>query len=168
MQNERANDMSNQAGKQEPIKLLFVCHGNICRSPMAERVMKHLVAQAGLVDKYEIASAAMQTDAIGSPLYPPARRELAAHGIDGDGHRARLMTKADYAHYDLVLGMDEENRDDFMWLTGNDPDGKFRLLMSYTGVNRDVADPWYTRDFTATWNDVWSGCSALLAQLEAR
>lgn len=148
------------------MKILFVCHGNICRSPMAEAVMKYLVREAGREGEFEIDSAAMRTDEIGSGVYPPARRELAAHGITDFTHSARLMTLADYAHCDMVVGMDAENEEDVRELTRGDPDGKFRLLMSFTGERRGVADPWYTRDFSATWRDVLAGCSALLSQLK--
>ena len=150
--------------QENKVKILFVCHGNICRSPMAERVMKHLVAESGMEEKFEIASAAMRTDAIGCQMYSPARRELEAHGVNGDGHEARLMTLADYDYYDLIIGMDEENERDIMRLTKNDPQNKFRLLMSYVGLAREVADPWYTRDFTQTWLDVNNACSALLRE----
>ena len=145
--------------------ILFVCHGNICRSTMAEAVFKHLVHEAGLDDAFEIDSAAMWTDELGHLIYPPARRELERHGVAPGNHRARLMKLGDYAHFDWIVGMDEENERDVLRLTGGDPDGKFRRLLSFAGIEREVADPWYTRDFSATWDDVQTGCRALLAFL---
>ena len=147
------------------IRILFVCHGNICRSPMAEFVMKHLVAKAGRTGEFEIASAATSTEEIGNPVYPPARAKLAEHGIGCAGKTARQLTKADYGKYDLLIGMDSANIRNMNRICGGDPDGKIRLLLDYIGEHRDVADPWYTRDFEATWWDVLSGCTALLQQL---
>ena len=146
-------------------KILFVCHGNICRSPMAEFVMKNIVSKAGLCSEFEIASAATSTEEIGSPVYPNARRKLAEHGIDCSGKTARQLTKEDYSRYDLLIGMDSANLRNMLRICGGDPDGKIRLLLDYIGEHRDVADPWYTRDFEATWRDVLSGCTALLQQL---
>ena len=147
------------------IKILFVCHGNICRSPMAEFVMKQLVAQAGLAGQFEIASAATSTEEIGNPVYPPARRKLAEHGIGCAGKTARQLCAADYQKYDLLVGMDSANLRNMRRICGGDPQGKLHLLLDYTGRPRDVADPWYTRDFEATWQDVLSGCRALLKAL---
>jgi len=147
------------------IKILFVCHGNICRSPMAEFVMKDIVAKAGRAGEFEIASAATSTEEIGNPVYPPARAKLAEHGIGCAGKTARQLTKADYGKYDLLIGMDSANIRNMNRICGGDPDGKIRLLLDYIGEHRDVADPWYTRDFEATWRDVLSGCTALLQQL---
>lgn len=146
-------------------KILFVCHGNICRSTMAEAVFRQLVRDAGRYDTFEIDSAAMRRDELGNPIYPPARRELQRHGVAPGNHRARLMTLDDYAHFDWIVGMDDENERDVRRLTGGDPDGKFRQLLSFAGIEREVADPWYTRDFAATWDDVLTGCRALLALL---
>jgi protein-tyrosine phosphatase len=130
---------------------------------MAERVMKHLVAQAGMEDKFEIASSAMRTDAIGCSMYPSAKRELEAHGISAEGHVARLMSLEDYNYYDLIVGMDDENERDIMRLTKNDPENKFRLMMSFVGLSRGVADPWYTRNFSETWDDVNNACAEILS-----
>ena len=149
----------------ERIRILFVCHGNICRSPMAEFCMKDLVRKAGREAEFEIASAALHTDEIGNPVYPPARRELAAHGISCDGKTARLITRADYARWDYIVGMDDANRRDLRRLFPDDPDDKFSLLLDWTNHPRPVADPWYTRDFAATWRDVLAGCTALLRRL---
>ena len=147
-------------------KLLFVCHGNICRSPMAEFVMKALVQEQGLSYCYEIASAATSTEEIGNPVYPPARRMLAAHGISCAGKTARQMTKQDYAYYDLLIGMDHANLRNMRRICGGDPDGKLHLLLDYTSRPGEVADPWYTDDFQATWEDVTEGCQGLLKTLE--
>ena len=147
-------------------KILFVCHGNICRSPMAEFVMKKLVADAGLSDKFEIESAATSTEEIGNPVYPPAKRKLAEHGIGCAGKTARQMNKGDYAKFDLLIGMDSANIRNMTRICGGDPEDKIKLLLNYAGLNRDVADPWYTGDFDATWNDVTKGCRALLESLE--
>ena len=146
------------------IKILFVCHGNICRSPMAEFVMKTLLARAGLAGEAEIASAAVSAEELGNPVYPPARRELALHGIDCGNKTARRMTAADYDRYDLLVGMDRSNLSAMRRICGGDPDGKLCLLLDFTDTPRDVADPWYTRDFSQTWADVTAGCGALLRQ----
>lgn len=146
-------------------KILFVCHGNICRSPMAEFVMKDLVAKAGLADRFEIASAATSAEELGNPVYPPARRELAAHGLSCAGKTARRMMRADYDAYDLLIGMDRENMANMRRICGGDPAGKMHRLLDFTARPGDVADPWYTGDFAATWRDVEAGCTALLARL---
>ena len=144
------------------VKILFVCHGNICRSPMAEFIMKDLVKKAGLEDQFQIASAATSTEEIGNPVYPPARRKLAEHGISCAGKTARQLTKADYTRNDLLIGMDRANIRNMNRICGGDPDGKIKLLLSYTDHSGDVADPWYTGDFDATWRDVMEGCQGLL------
>ncbi len=129
---------------------------------MAEFCMKDLVRKAGVEADYEIESAALHTDEIGNPVYPPARRELAAHGISCAGKTARLATPTDYSRHDLIVGMDEANRRDMLRLFSNDPYGRISLLLDWTDHPRPVADPWYTRDFATTWRDVLAGCSALL------
>ena len=144
------------------MKILFVCHGNICRSPMAEFVMKHLAASAGMRG-LTIASAATSTEEIGNPVYPPARRKLSEHGIGCEGKTARQLTRADYDAWDLLVGMDGANLRNMRRICGGDPEGKIRLLMDFAGQPRDVADPWYTGDFEATWRDVNAGCRALLS-----
>lgn len=147
------------------IRILFVCHGNICRSPMAEFVMKKLVKDAGLSDKFEIESAATSTEEIGNPVYPPAKRKLAEHAIACAGKTARQMNAGDYTKFDLLIGMDSANIRNMTRICGGDPENKIKLLLNYAGLNRDVADPWYTGDFEATWNDVLKGCRALLEDL---
>ena len=147
------------------IKILFVCHGNICRSPMAEFVMKDLVKKKGMADQFEIASAATSTEEIGNPVYPPAKRKLKEHGISCEGKTARQMTKADYSYYDYIIAMDRFNLRNMTKFVGNDPDNKVSLMLDFTNRPGDVADPWYTGDFDATWNDVYEGCLGLLKKL---
>ena len=148
-------------------KILFVCHGNICRSPMAEFVMKDMVKKAGVEGDFEIASAATSAEAIGNPVHPGTVRKLSEHCINCAGKRARRMTRGDYAAYDFLIGMDGANIYNMKRICGGDPDGKLRLLMAYTGTARDVADPWYTGDFDAAWRDIESGCRALLDALRS-
>ena len=147
------------------MRILFVCHGNICRSPMAEFVMKHLVAEAGLSDQFEIASAATSTEEIGNPVYSPARRKLAEHGIGCEGKTARQMTRDDYRYYDKVVAMDRNNLRNLRRMFGDDTEHKISLLMDHTRRPGDVADPWYTGDFEATWRDVLEGCRGLLDEM---
>ena len=148
-------------------RILFICHGNICRSPMAEFVMKDMVRKRGLDDRFEIASAATSREEIGNPVYPPARRKLAQHGISCGGHHARQMTKEDYFRYDHIVGMDHANIRNILRITGGDPEGKVSLLLDYTvRAGQEVADPWYTGDFDETWQDVTEGCAGLLEEIE--
>ena len=147
-------------------KILFVCHGNICRSPMAEFMLKDMAEKAGLADQLVIDSAATSTEEIGNPVYPPARRKLAEHGIGCAGKTARQLRREDYDRFDLLIGMDSRNLANMRRICGGDPDGKLQLLLHYTGQTHDVADPWYTDDFDAAWRDIESGCRALLAQLK--
>ena len=143
-------------------RILFVCHGNICRSPMAEFVMKELVKKEGLEADFEIASAATSTEEIGNPVYPPARRKLAEHGIGCAGHAARQLTAGDYGCWDYLIGMDSANLRNMRRICGGDQSGKISLLLDWTDCPGDVADPWYTGDFEATWQDVLAGCRGLL------
>ena len=147
------------------IKILFVCHGNICRSPMAEFVMKDLLHKAGLEDQFQVASAATSAEELGNPVYPPARRKLAEHGIDCRGKTARQLRTGDYQHYDYLIGMDAANLRNMRRLFAGNPEQKLSLLLDYTEQPRDVADPWYTGDFDATWQDIEAGCRSLLKQL---
>ena len=146
-------------------KILFVCHGNICRSPMAEFVMKDMVEKAGLQDEFYIESAATSTEEIGNEVYPPAKRKLGEHGISCKGKTARQMKKSDYERFDLIIGMDEWNIRNMTRICGGDPEGKIRKLLDYTNRKGDVADPWYTGNFDATWRDVTEGCQCLLESL---
>lgn len=148
------------------IKILFVCHGNICRSPMAEFVMKDIVKREGLSEQFEINSAATSTEEIGNPVYPPARRTLSEHGISCDGKIARRMTKGDYDYYDYIIAMDKNNIRNIERIVGEDKDHKISLLLSYSGIDRDISDPWYMGNFDATWNDVVKGCKGLLEHIE--
>ena len=132
---------------------------------MAEFVMKDLVEKAGVAQQFLIESAATSTEEIGNSVYPPARRKLAEHGISCQGKTARQMTRLDYGRYDLLIGMDSWNIRNMRVISGGDPEGKIRMLMDYTNRPGDVADPWYTGDFEATWRDVLEGCEALLSQL---
>lgn len=140
------------------IKILFLCHGNICRSPMGEYILKDLVARAGIASRFEIASAAVSREEIGNPVYPPARRELAKHGISCDGHAARQVTMEDYHHYDRIYYMDASNARYLKRMLPGDPE-KIRPLLP-----RDVADPWYTGDFSATWRDILEGCQNIMEE----
>ena len=146
-------------------RILFICHGNICRSPMAEFVMKDLVKKAGLEGQFHIESAATSTGEIGNPVYPPVKRKLAEHGIDCTGKTARQLKNSDYDQYDLLIGMDRANLRNMHRICGGDFAGKLRLLMDYTDHPGDVADPWYTGDFETTWQDVLTGCQGLLKYL---
>ena len=148
-------------------KILFICHGNICRSPMAEFVMKDLIKQAGLEGQVQAASAATSTEEIGNPVYPPARRKLTEHGIDCAGKTARQLTSSDYEEYDLLIGMDRANLRNMYRICGGDFMGKMHLLLDYTDHPGEVADPWYTDDFEATWRDVLEGCQGLVEKVKA-
>ena len=151
-------------------RILFICWGNICRSPMAECIMKDMVAKAGLADRFEIASAATSDEEIwngvGNPVYPPARKILAEHGLSCEGKRAYQLTKEDYDCYDLLICMERINVRYTKAIVGGDPEGKIHMLLDYTDrAGREVADPWYTRDFETTWRDLMEGCRGLLEYL---
>ena len=150
------------------IRSLFICHGNICRSPMGEFVMKDLVRKTGLEDHFHIESAATSTEEIGNSVYPPARRKMAEHGISCAGKTARQLRRDDYARWDYLVGMDEANRRNITRMCGGDPEGKISLLLDHTPRPREVADPWYTGDFERTWQDVSEGCAALLAEIRKK
>ena len=146
-------------------KILFVCHGNICRSPMAEFVMKDLVEKAGRSHDFYIESAAVSAEELGNPVYPPACRELVAHGISCEGKTARQMTRLDYDRFDLLICMDSNNLRRMERICGGDAQRKMTRLLDHTAHPGDVADPWYTGDFSATWRDVVDGCTALLEKI---
>lgn len=145
---------------------MFVCHGNICRSPMAEFILKGLAKKQGIADRFVISSSATSTEeiwnGIGNPVYPPAKAELAKHGISCGGKRAVQLKKSDYDKYDLFVGMDSANIRNVLRIFGGDPDGKVRKLMDFTDRGGDVADPWYSRRFDAAYRDILEGCTALL------
>ena len=147
-------------------KILFICHGNICRSTMAEYVMKHLVQKNGLEHDVFIDSAATSTEEIGNGVHHGTRRKLAQAGIPCGDHRARQVTWADYQHFDLLIGMDDANLRNLRRMLKNDPDGKISLLLDYTDRPGPIADPWYTGDFDATYRDVLEGCQGLLNKLD--
>jgi len=145
------------------MKIMFVCHGNICRSPMAEIIMRDLVMKAGLSDKISVASSATSTEEIGNPVYPPARRELSRHSLSSDGKHAVQLTRADYSKYDYFIGMDSANIRNMHRIFGSDPDSKILKLLDLTESGGDVADPWYTGGFDETYRDCLRGCEALLS-----
>ena len=149
-------------------RIMFVCHGNICRSPMAEFILKDMVSQLGIADEFVIASSATSTEEIfrgvGNPVYPPAREELANHGISCEGKRAVQLQASDYGKYDLFIGMDSANIRNMTRMLGCDPAGKIRKLMDYVGGG-DVADPWYSGNFQVTYRDIYEGCTALLEKI---
>ena len=151
------------------IKILFICHGNICRSPMAEFVLKDMVTRRGIAEQFEIASAATSTEeienGIGNPVYPSAKRELEKHGIRCDGKRARQLQAADYDYYDYLIGMDSRNISNIERMTGQKRGEKIRKLLEFAGSSEDCLDPWYTGRFEETYQEVVRGCTGLLAQL---
>ena len=150
-------------------KIMFVCHGNICRSPMAEFIFKRMVAERGLEAEFEIRSSATSTEEIwngmGNPVYPPAKAELAKHGISCDGKRAVQLQKSDYEEYDLFVGMDSAKIRNMHRILGGDPDGKIHKLMDYTTRPGDIADPWYSDRFDIAYRDIYEGCAGLLETL---
>lgn len=159
------------------IKILFICHGNVCRSTMAEFVMKDMLKKAGLSKAVEAESAATTSEevyrGVGNPIYPATLRELKAHGIgtpDNElgvsGKRARKMLPSDYEKFDYLIGMDGENLRDMLAMYRRDPEGKISLLLDFTAAPGEIADPWYTRDFKTTWQQVEAGCRALLTKIE--
>lgn len=147
------------------ISVLFVCHGNICRSPMAEFVLKDMVAKRGMADRFHIESAATTTDEIGNPVHSGTRRILSREGIDCAGKTARQITAADYDAFDVIVGMDEANMRDMERRFGGDTAHKLHKMMEFAGTHRDVADPWFTGDFETTYDDVVAGCTGLLGWL---
>lgn len=149
-------------------KILFICHGNICRSPMAEFIMKDLVKKAGLEQEFQIESAATSQEEIGNPVYPPVCQLLKEQGIDCSGKTAKQLHNWDYEKYDLLIGMDQQNLRNMYRICGGDFADKMHLLMDFTDRPGNVADPWYTRDFKATWQDVTVGCQGLLEFLRKK
>lgn len=153
-------------------KVLFICHGNICRSPMAEYVFRQMVAEEGLTEKISAESAATSNEETGNPIYPPVRDLLNRHGINCDRKRARRIDSSDYEEYDYLIAMDRNNLRNMKPVFGEDPENKISLLLDHTESTnkkyhgRDVLDPWYTRDFESTWNDIQIGCKSLLEELK--
>lgn len=150
------------------IKILFICHGNICRSAAAQYIMQDMVNRAGLQERFLIDSAATSTEEIGNPVYPPMRRTLEGHGIRCSGHAAKQLARRDYGNFDYLIGTDQENIYYMHRILGGDPEGKFGLLMDYTDrPGTEISDPWYTRDFERTYQDVIKGCAGLLEYLRS-
>lgn len=151
------------------IRVLFICHGNICRSPMAEFIFKDMVQKQHLADNFHISSAATSTEeiwnGIGNPVYPPARAKLAEYGINCDGKRAIQLTKADYAKYNFLIGMDSANIRNMGRILGGDPEGKVFKLLSFADMEQDISDPWYSGDFDRAYRDIELGCRSLLEYL---
>ena len=150
------------------MRILFICHGNICRSPMAEFIFLDLARQAGLEHRFEAASAATSREEIGNDMYPPAKRCLRAHGVPFSPRAARQVTKRDYDDYDLLIIMDDLNRRNLERIIPRDPEGKVRTLLSFTGRDDVIPDPWYTDDFESAYRDIRRGCAALLQTLRAQ
>ena len=148
-----------------PYRIMFVCHGNICRSPMAEFIMKKLVREKNLESEFIISSSAVSTEEIGNPVYPPARKELARHGISCEGKTAVQLRRDDYEKYDLFLVMDSSNMIYISRIFSDDPEHKIHRLLEYAGRSDDVDDPWYTRRFDTAYNDIYEGCQGLLKSL---
>lgn len=150
---------------KDRVKILFICHGNICRSPMAEFIMKNLVHKLGLDGLFEVASAATSAEEVGNPVYPPARRELNTHGISCKGKTARQVTKQDYEKYDYLVVMEKYNLRNLRRIIPDDPEGKITLLMQFAGRDEDIEDPWYSGNFSKVYAQIEEGCRAMLEQL---
>ena len=148
------------------LRIVFVCHGNICRSPMAEFILRDMLKKRKISDKIEVISRATSAEELGNPVYPPARSELARHGLSCVGKCSVLLRAEDYKNYDLFIGMDSANIRNMNRLFGGDPEGKIKKFMSYTGSDSDVADPWFTGDFDTTYRDVYRGCEKLCEEIE--
>ena len=152
----------------KPFRIIFLCHGNICRSPMAVWLFKHLAAEAGVSERFEVTSAAVSYEEEGNGMYPPAKRKLTQKGIPFEDHRAHRITPGEYAAADLVIIMDRSNRRMLEYIVGSDREGKVHSMLEYAGLSRDVADPWYTGDFETAYNDILAGCRGLLETLVAK
>ena len=158
--------MNPRPEKQAPIRILFVCHGNICRSAIAEYLMKDMLQKQGLRDRFYVESAATSTEELGCPVYPPARRVLNAHGIDCRGHAARQIVQGDYGRFDLLIGMDERNIWNMKRAFDGDPEGKIHLLSEYAHFSGEVEDPWYTGRFEKVYDQIQDGLEGILASFD--
>ena len=158
--------MNPRPAKQAPIRILFVCHGNICRSAIAEYLMKDMIGKRGLRECFYVESAATSTEELGCPVYPPARRVLNAHGIDCRGHAARQIVRGDYSRFDLLIGMDERNIWNMKRAFGGDPEGKIHLLSEYAHFSGEVEDPWYTGRFEKVYDQIQDGLEGILASFD--
>ncbi len=150
------------------MRIIFICHGNICRSPMGEFIMKKMLKEAGLGDKVKVDSVAATRDEIGNDMYPPAKDKLRKEGVPFKPRQARLLTRKDYEENDYLIAMDQENLDDIRYLVGEDKDHKVHLMMDFAGEHREVADPWYTRNFDVTYDDLVKGCTGLLRDVREK
>lgn len=150
------------------MKIMFVCLGNICRSPMAEFIFKNMLKKEGLDNKIFVSSAATSNEEFGNPVYPPARRELARHGISCEGKTAVKLKKDDYSIYDMFICMDSGNVRNSTYIFGGDPQNKIKKLLEFVGESNDIFDPWYTNEFDVAYNDIYRGCEALLAFIKQR
>ena len=148
------------------MKIMFVCHGNICRSPMGEFILKDLLKKNGIAHLHEVASSAVSREELGNPVYPPAKKELAKHGISCEGKYAVQLKKSDYDKYDLFLLMDDSNLFFICRIFPDDPEQKIYKLLEYAGISGDVADPWYTGDFEKAYQDIYDGCTAVLEKIQ--
>ncbi|MBO6113160.1 MAG: low molecular weight phosphotyrosine protein phosphatase [Lachnospiraceae bacterium] len=144
------------------IKILFVCHGNICRSPMGMFILRKMVREEGIDSFFQIDSAATSREELGNPVYPPARRKLIEMGIDPSGHKAHQMTRKEYDEYDYIIAMDQWNLRNIDRIIGSDTEGKVSLCLDYTDEPADISDPWYTGDFDTAYNDIYRGCEGFL------
>ncbi|SDB21801.1 protein-tyrosine phosphatase [Ruminococcaceae bacterium FB2012] len=147
-------------------RIMFICHGNICRSPMAEFIMKELVRREGREEEFVISSCAVSTEELGNGIYPPARAELERRGIPCGRHRAVQLSRKDYGSYDMFIVMDKSNLRRARDILGGDPEGKLSMLMTHAGISRDVSDPWYSRRFDVAFEDILQGCEGLLRETE--
>lgn len=166
MQEGANRDKTQHIGEKRLIKVLFICHGNICRSPMAEFIFKDMVSRRGLSDRFHIESAATSTEEIGNPVYMPARRELAKHGISCNGHSARQVRSRDYQIFDYLLCAEKYNIRNMRWIIAKDPQNKIKRLLDFSDRPRDIDDPWYSGDFTTAYADIVEGCEAFLRYLQ--
>jgi protein-tyrosine phosphatase len=160
--------MKNRMNHHNQIKVLMICHGNICRSPMAEFIFKDMVAREGLSNRFLIESAATSTEEIGNPVYPPARRELERHGLSCQGKTARQVRQRDYKTFDYLLCAEQYNIRNLRWIIPSDPEHKIHRLLDYSSRPRDISDPWYSGNFQLAYQDITEGCQAFLEYLKGR